>query len=100
MLLNSFSHIALGIFDSFPITQAAGQSGAIGQVPLILSFFLNHDLKRIIFHGLPSPWSGVYHKPLSNPSLTQRLDSKNAIGLEMGKLILPEFGHLAKELTK
>jgi molybdopterin biosynthesis enzyme MoaB len=30
----------------------------------------------------------------------QTLDSKNAVLLAMEKLILPELGHLAKELTK
>ena len=53
MLLNSFSHIALRIFDSFPIAVATGQGGTIGHVPVVLSFFLYHDLDRIVFHRPP-----------------------------------------------
>ena len=56
MLLNSFSHIEFGILDGFPIAQATRQSGTIGHVPFILGFFLNHDLERIMIHGLPSLW--------------------------------------------
>ena len=55
MLLNSFSHIALGILDGFPIAQATGQSGTISQVPIVLGFFLNHDLERIKLHKPSSP---------------------------------------------
>ena len=50
MLLNSFSHIAFGVFDSFPVAAAARQCRAIGKVAIILSFFLNDNLERIKFH--------------------------------------------------
>jgi hypothetical protein len=45
-------------------------------------------------------WGGVYHNPRSSPSSRQTLDYKKAIRLAMEELILPELGHLVKELTK
>jgi hypothetical protein len=38
--------------------------------------------------------------PHSTLSSRQSLDYKNAVRLAMEKLILPELGHLVKELTK
>jgi hypothetical protein len=100
MLLDGFSNVAFGVFDCLPIAIATGQGGAIGHIPVVLGFFLNHDLERIIFHEPSSLWGGVYHKPRSSPSSTQTLDSNNAVRLALGKLILPQLGHLVKELTK
>jgi hypothetical protein len=100
VLLNSFSNVALGVFDGFPITIATGQGGAIGHIPVVLGFLFNHNLERIVFHGPSSLWEGVYHIPRSNPSSRPTLDYKKTVRLAMEKLILPELGHLVKELTK
>jgi hypothetical protein len=91
MLLNSFTHIALGILDRFPIAQATGQGGTIGHIPVVFSFFLNDDLKRVIFHGLSSP-RRKYRTSLSDP--------ENTVRLAMEKLILSELGHLVKALSR
>jgi hypothetical protein len=53
MLLNSFSHIALGFFDSLSIAIATWQAGAIGHIALVLGLFLNDEFKRIKFHNSP-----------------------------------------------
>ena len=59
MLLNRLPNVAFGVFDGPPIAIATRQSGTVGQIPVVLSFFFNHDLERIIFHRPPSLWGGV-----------------------------------------
>jgi hypothetical protein len=46
-------YYALGVFDCFSIAETTRQCRAIGHIALILSLFLDDDLKRVVFHHSP-----------------------------------------------